>query len=314
MPDKYTVTLDQLVVHTNFPLPSKHRLLQEINAERLDVSNKLALPVSDETINVYLFHDAEQFTEFIRLKYPNFPDRRAFFVETDTRLEVYAQWGDRTAEDLRHEVCHGYLHSVLENLPLWLDEGIAEYFEPPRGTHGLNSPHVKQLNELIKAGKWHPNLQRLEAMRSPAEMTETDYAESWAWVHWMLETEPIRRTLLQEYLAEVRTQRRGAPAIPAIAANGRGFRARIVRLRAVVGREEVMRGAVTVRYVSFRNTTPESTCWKPSLLNMACDEVLCCIVWASTRPTPCSAALRKISPNSNTAIPWRRSGSETHTS
>ncbi len=204
LPDKYTVKLDQLVIHTNFPLPSQHRLLQEINAERLDVNNKLGLPISDETINVYLFKDAEQFTEFIRLKYPNFPDRRAFFVETDTRLAVYAQWGDRTAEDLRHEVCHGYLHSVLENLPLWLDEGIAEYFEVPRGTRGLNAPHVKELNELARAGKWHPNLQRLEAMRSPAEMTETDYAESWAWVHWMLETEPIRAKLLQEYLAEVR--------------------------------------------------------------------------------------------------------------
>ena len=34
LPEKYTVTLDQLVIHTNFPLPSQHRLLQEINAER----------------------------------------------------------------------------------------------------------------------------------------------------------------------------------------------------------------------------------------------------------------------------------------
>ena len=116
LPDKYTVTLDQLVIHSNFPLPSQHRLLQEINAERVDVSNKLNLPVSDETIQVYLFKDAEQFSDFIRLKYPNFPDRRAFFVETDTRLAVYAYWGDRAAEDLRHEVCHGYLHSVRAEL------------------------------------------------------------------------------------------------------------------------------------------------------------------------------------------------------
>jgi 5S rRNA maturation endonuclease (ribonuclease M5) len=204
LPDKYSVVLDQLVVHTNFPLPSQHRLLQEINAERLDVSNRLNLPVSDETINVYLFKDADQFGEFIRQKYPYFPDRRAFFVETDTRLAVYAQWGDRTAEDLRHEVCHGYLHSVMQNLPLWLDEGIAEYFEVPRGTHGLNVPHVKELNELAKNGKWQPNIERLEAFRSPAAMTEDDYAESWAWVHWLLETEPIRRTLLQEYLTDLR--------------------------------------------------------------------------------------------------------------
>ncbi len=209
LPDKFTVNLDQLVIHTNFALPSQHRLLQEINAERLDVASTLALPVSDEKINVYLFKDAEQFTKFIRTKYPNFPDRRAFFVETDTQLLIYAQWGDRMAEDLRHEVSHGYMHSVVSNLPLWLDEGLAEYFEVPRGTHGVNEPHVKQLNELAKQGKWRPNIGRLESMHSPAEMTELEYAESWAWVHWLLETEPARRTLLQNYVADL--HRTGAP-------------------------------------------------------------------------------------------------------
>jgi hypothetical protein len=63
---------------------------------------------------------------------------------------------------------------------------------------------VKELNELAKNGKWQPNIERLEAFRSPAAMTEDDYAESWAWVHWLLETEPIRRTLLQEYLTDLR--------------------------------------------------------------------------------------------------------------
>ena len=110
------MALDQLTIHSNFELPSQHRLLQEINAERVDVSSKLNLPVSDERIQVYLFKDAEQFSDFIRQKYPNFPDRRAFFVESDTRLAVYAYWGDRAAEDLRHEVCHGYLHSVRAKL------------------------------------------------------------------------------------------------------------------------------------------------------------------------------------------------------
>src|SRR5206468_35031 len=89
-PDRHTIVLDQLVVHSNFDLPSQHRLLQEINAERNDVSNKLSLPVSDEKIDVYVFKEPEQFYDFIRRKYPSFPDRRAFFIETDTRLSVYS--------------------------------------------------------------------------------------------------------------------------------------------------------------------------------------------------------------------------------
>ena len=64
--------------------------------------------------------------------FPGTPSRRAFFVESPTHLSVYAQWGDRVQEDLRHEVVHGYLHAVLRDIPLCLDEGIAEYFEVPR--------------------------------------------------------------------------------------------------------------------------------------------------------------------------------------
>src|SRR5262249_42937350 len=164
---------------------------------------------SDEKIHVYLFKEAEQFYDFIRQKYPNFPDRRAFFIETDTRLAVYAFWGDRVAEDLRHEVCHGYLHSMVQNLPLWLDEGLAKYFEVPRGTHGLNMQLLMELNKSAKQGRWRPDIRHLESLRSPAEMTELDYAEAWAWVHWLLETDPPHKALLQDYLAELR--RSGQP-------------------------------------------------------------------------------------------------------
>jgi hypothetical protein len=204
LPEKHKVPLDQIVIHSDFDLPSQHRLLQEINGQRTDVSNKLNLPVSNEAIHVYLFKDGEQYRKFIHQRYPNLPDRRAFFLESDTRLTVFAHWGDRVAEDLRHEVAHGYLHSVLTNLPLWLDEGLAEYFEVPRGAHGLNPPHVAELNRLAKEGRWAPDLRRLEAFSSPADMSQADYAESWAWIHWLLETEPQRKTLLQEYLADLR--------------------------------------------------------------------------------------------------------------
>ena len=209
LPERHTVNLDQLVIHSDFELPSQHRLLQEINAERTDVSGQLNLPISDEKIDVYVFREPEKFYEFIRKQYPNFPDRRAFFIETDTRLSVFAYWGDRAAEDLRHEVCHGYLHSMVQNLPLWLDEGLAKYFEVPRGMHGLNSAMLAELNRRAKDGSWRPDIRRLEMFRSPAEMTETDYAESWAWVHWLLETDPLHKSILQGYLTDLR--RTGTP-------------------------------------------------------------------------------------------------------
>ena len=41
-------------------------------------------------------------------------------------------------------------------------------------------------------------------------MTETDYAESWAWVHWLLETEPIRRTRVARIPGRLAANRFGA--------------------------------------------------------------------------------------------------------
>jgi hypothetical protein len=163
------------------------------------VSTKLALPISEEPIHVYLFPKADKFEAFLREHHPNLPRRRAFFVETDTRLSVYAYWGDRVAEDLRHEVVHGYLHSTVPHLPLWLDEGLAEYFEVPRGLLGMNRPHLDQLF-ADHPGGWRPDLASLERLRSMSEMTQAEYAESWAWVHYLLESTPANQQLLRNHL------------------------------------------------------------------------------------------------------------------
>lgn len=199
LPSRHHLVLDQLVIFSDSALPQHHRLLEELRTQRTLLSTKLSLPVSDEPIHVYLFPTAERLESYLHAHYPTLPDRRAFFVESDTRLTVYAYCGDRVAEDLRHEVAHGYLHAVVPGLPLWLDEGLAEYFEVPRGLSGLNRPHLDQLTGLNEPA-WIPNLERLEALSGTGQMTQADYAESWAWVHFLLESSPERQDLLRRYL------------------------------------------------------------------------------------------------------------------
>src|SRR6478609_512831 len=142
LPDAFQIPVGQLVFHSDFAIPADHRLLRELVAEREYVNQTLGLAGSNEPIDVYLFRDAERYQEFLKRNFPNVPSRRAFFLETDTHLAVYAHWNDRVAEDLRHEIAHGYMHSSLPSIPLWLDEGLAEYFEVPRTQNGLNRPHV----------------------------------------------------------------------------------------------------------------------------------------------------------------------------
>lgn len=211
LPSAHTLVRDQLVIHSDFPVSAQHRLVQELVTRRHDMSYLLGLPPDGEPIQVYLFDEAAPFNAFMARNYPQFPQRRAFFVQTDTRLEVYAYWGDRVAEDLRHEVAHGYLHSVAPNIPLWLDEGLAEFFEVPRGQGGLNVAHLETLAARLKRNQWQPNLERMERLDRPFEMTLDDYAECWAWVHFLLEGGPQHRELLRRFLTEVRVEESPRP-------------------------------------------------------------------------------------------------------
>jgi len=204
LPVDNSVVRDQLVIYTDFDLPRRHRLINEMVALRSLLASKLQLPTSDEPIHVYLFDSSKQYRKFMGKHYSDFADRRAFFVKTDTTLTVYAHWNDRVAEDLQHEVAHGYLHSIIPNLPLWLDEGLAEYFEVPRGLRGVNAPHVKLLMEQYTKDRWTPDLERLEQLTVAIEMDQMDYAESWLWVHILLESTPERLEVIRKNLKAMR--------------------------------------------------------------------------------------------------------------
>jgi hypothetical protein len=204
LPARSSVVVGQLWVYSDVYLPKRHRLIEEIDAQRGVLTAKLGLPTSDEPVYVYLFSSSDDFKRYVRANFPNFPTRRAFFVESDTRLAVYAYWGDRVAEDLRHEVTHGYLHSVAPRIPLWIDEGLAEYFEVPAGHHGRHEPHLQELATARANSNWKPDLRRLEQLADASVMTQLDYAECWAWAHFLLETTPERRQTLHAYLEGVR--------------------------------------------------------------------------------------------------------------
>jgi hypothetical protein len=92
------------------------------------------------------------------------------------------------------------LHCVLKDVPLWLDEGLAEYFELPPGTDGVNPQHL----ELIRKGPFSPDLARLEQMHQVAQMSPAEYREAWAWVHLMLRGPAGGKSALLAYLQQLR--------------------------------------------------------------------------------------------------------------
>ena len=170
---------------------------------RDEVRSLLHLPEQQRAVIVYLFRDELRYTRYMGSRYPNLPARRAFFIGTPGELAVYAYWGEQVREDLRHEYTHGLLHASLKHVPLWLDEGLAEYFEITAAAPGrVNADHAGGLAEMLLNG-WKPDLRRLERLDDVSEMQRADYQEAWAWIHFLLNESNSSRDILLGYLQEL---------------------------------------------------------------------------------------------------------------
>lgn len=200
-------------LHCDFALAGEQRLLADLVARKTDMQRLLKIDLTDEPVDVYLFQDQNRFTRFARKEMPQFSDRRALFLQTDTELKVLAHCSATIGEDLRHEMTHGYLHGTFGWLPLWLDEGLAEYFERQRGAEDRHDGHIHHLASEFRSGRWQPNLQRLEEFENPADFGQTQYSEAWLWVHFLLQDSGKGASSLSEYLAELSVAATGQPQL-----------------------------------------------------------------------------------------------------
>ncbi|MEX2286256.1 MAG: DUF1570 domain-containing protein [Planctomycetaceae bacterium] len=207
LPARHSVESEQLVVLSDFKLPKDHELIKNLNQLRDEVATELNLPLKQNRVIVYLFSDEHTYREYLNTVFPGLPNRRAYFVGTSHDLAVYTYWGDRIQEDLRHEYTHGLLHGSMKHVPLWLDEGLAEYFEVDNREPGhVNAEYVRRLDDMRSKG-WKPQIERLEQIERFGDMRLADYQESWAWVHFMLHSTPEARKDLLSYIDDLRAGR-----------------------------------------------------------------------------------------------------------
>ena len=213
-PVRHSTQGDGFVIQSNFPIGRDAPIVKELNGLRMEINEALALPEQRDPVTVYLFANEESYRRYMQTTWPNLPPRRAYFVGTSRELAVYSFQSPRVEEDLRHEFTHGLLHASLDSVPLWLDEGLAEYFEvrgPDSG--GPHQEHLSQLQDARAEG-WNPSLYQLEQLSDFQKMTQRDYAEAWGWVHFMLQNDPPARQVLLEYIAELKTKSIPAPFMP----------------------------------------------------------------------------------------------------
>ncbi|MCS6863818.1 MAG: hypothetical protein RMJ56_03800 [Gemmataceae bacterium] len=214
-PGKFATRRGYYVVYHDFELDPHEPLFAELDALPEQVGRELNLPLSDGVVQVFLFDTQERYERFMHRKYPELPKRRAYFLSQPRaggydELKIYTWMGDHLTTDLRHELTHALLRGALKEVPLWLDEGLAGYFELLPAQAGINSGHL----EALLRPSFRPNLARLEKFTQVAQMEKPEYREAWAWVYFMLHSGPATQKVLHDYLQALRTNPNPGPLLP----------------------------------------------------------------------------------------------------
>jgi hypothetical protein len=187
VPTRYQQRTGPFVIWSNFPMADDPPAVRSLVALNRDMRQHLGFQPRDENdpVEIYVLDSRNAFAHFLKFYYPDLPPRRAFFLAQGRQRVVYTYSSPRLEEDLRHEATHALLHGAFGDLPLWLDEGLAEYFEDDLAQPGVDADRIAQINKDLSDG-WVPSLPRLESLTDIHEMTPRDYREAWGWVHLLL--------------------------------------------------------------------------------------------------------------------------------
>ncbi len=204
----YCAVLGRVVCESNFPLETSVDVTAEIARLQEDLVGYLGVPEAREKIELCLFRDKGSYVQFIQDVFPGAPlDRPALYVKDSGPGVLMVPQNERMILNIRHEMTHAYLNAALRNVPIWLDEGLAKYFEIPPGERGFRNPYLKDASESVY-GLFGapPSLARLEKLTQVDQMRPREYRESWSWVHFMIHYSPETQRILSMYLKSLRPE------------------------------------------------------------------------------------------------------------
>jgi hypothetical protein len=190
--------------HADFELDRFEPLWEQMAVLQEDITRELRVAPASEPIHLFLFERKGTYEEYLKLHFRDVPYRRALFIKERGPGMVFAFLNNDFETDVRHESTHALLHASLPLVPLWLDEGLAEYFEIPASERAHGSPHLSTVIWAARFGQT-PDLAKLEQIGSLSKMGATQYRHAWAWVHFMLLGPAEAHDELISYLAAIQS-------------------------------------------------------------------------------------------------------------
>ena len=221
----YEVSAGMFRIHADFEISQSSNVVQELNKLVSDVGGLLSTPQPTNTMHMVLFGRPEEYRRYLDHYFPKLPERRALFIRQRGTAMLFAHRHPDMATDLRHESVHALMNDAKYSLPLWLDEGLAEYFEVPKEQRWSGHAHLAEIKQLI--AKAPPDLEALEKLEAVDTMTSEHYRDAWGWVHFLMHRRQTTRQLLVD---QIDTRRRAQPVLPV---------SRIVELQLPKWRDEI---------------------------------------------------------------------------
>jgi hypothetical protein len=183
-------------------------------AARLDVAEP------EVPLVVVMFRSEDELQRYRRMP----AGMTAYYHTVENRVYLFEQPKQAVPEPefyLRQKlatIAHEGAHQILNNIgvqqrlsvwPMWIGEGLAEYFAPTttdkrlswKGAGEVNDFRMAELEDLLKGSSGDAAEGALvEQTVTAARLTSAGYASSWALVHYLAES---RRSEFNKYLAAV---------------------------------------------------------------------------------------------------------------
>lgn len=199
-----------LMLRSEFSLQNIGGLVQEVVDLQGEIGETLNLSFDDRPVQIHFFASRSSYIQHLKPRIPNAASRQALYVRGTDADRVYVYRSRALETDVRHETTHAWLHAGLPYVPMWFDEGVAEYFEPPASQRVSHNDHAGAVRRSALFG-WKPDLPRLEAMKTLTEMGEGHYRDAWAVVHFLIHGPEAAHREMFAYLDDIRSGRRPTP-------------------------------------------------------------------------------------------------------
>lgn len=196
--------VDHFTFHADYDFREQRQQLAALRELQGDLAESLGIRISGEPIHVIMFAQRHDYEQYLAHYFPSVPKRRALFIKRRGPGMVFTHQNPQMDVDLRHETTHALLNASLTYLPLWLDEGLAEYFEAPVDRRSENNEHLRSVSWRAKL-RQVPRLESLEQIDSLSDMGPDHYRDAWSWVHFLLHESGQTRAVLQRFLLDIQS-------------------------------------------------------------------------------------------------------------